>query len=61
MQNPQIYFSGNGTDRAYDVVLYPNQNYVSRSGSFQVKIIILNFVIAPLGIELGEIVNFLNA
>jgi len=35
-QTPQIYLAGNGTDRAFDAMLYPLQKYISRSGTYKV-------------------------
>jgi hypothetical protein len=39
VQNPQIFLASNKSDRALDVVIRPLQNYVSRSGSYQVTVL----------------------
>ena len=44
---------GNGTDRAFDVIIDPAQSYVSRSGSYQVrkKYSLINFTWYELHID----------
>jgi hypothetical protein len=36
LQTPEIYFAGTGTDRAFTAMLFPRQNYISRTGTYNV-------------------------
>jgi hypothetical protein len=35
-QTPEIYFAGTGTDRAFTAMLFPRQNFISRTGNYNV-------------------------